>query len=562
MKIKFSNCLRIIPRLDSQWVRKKALLLILLSLMGRDAVAFESNGFSFEILNDVSVKITNCSLDNIENFVIPASVTYSGKTYNVTEIGEYAFRDKNFRSVVVSEGIERIESAAFLLNTVSDVVLPQSLTFLGENAFCRCDLRSINIPPNITTERGTLLFFAGGSDNTINSITIDSADSEFEYFLDVKCDTLTVRRHWSGSCAGVNHKLTFEGENLLVDVYALRSFKVFPDVFEFNGGDITLINTYIDVSYLKTSIMDVCWFTGKDLEAMDLFTAMSHKVQTVNINCNKFKSGWRTFSNFKNLKSFSVNANEMDVYRSTLAHCDELSFVDLTPFTGVQDGMFQNCVKLSELTITPGCSYINGKAFLGCSSLKKIEIATGDSHIVIGAGAFKRIPLEDLTLRRNFVAGDTPFYNIGTLTRLTLGENVKELPDYAFANCTGLREIYCESSIPPVIHPNTFKGVSHAACKVYVYDNEQGYKETDGWKEFFSGVEETAIAPSCINVTSEAGELIIKGVSSGNISIYDFGGNEIVRNETAMPDGTRFTLPAGYYIVVAGDKATKYFHNH
>ena len=200
-------------------------------------------------------------------------------------------------------------------------------------------------------------------------------------------------------------------------------------------------------------------------------------------------------------------------------------------------------------------------AFLGCSALKKIEIALDDTPVVIGCGAFKKIPLEELTLRRGFVAGDTPFYNIGTLSRLTLGENVTELPDYAFAGCTGLREIYCESPTPPAIHQNTFKGVSRSECKVYVYDNEQGYKETDGWKEFFSGVETVTAAPGAITVTSEGSKLVIKGVSSGRISIYDYSGNEIVRQAAAAPEGTAFTLPAGHYIVVGGNHATKHFHN-
>lgn len=573
MDRRMSEYLRVFLRLRAIWGRRGVLPVILLSLICVKAGAFESDGFTFEILNDGSVSITDCTVDNVDDFTIPAAVTYSGKTYKVTQIGEMAFARKNYKTVVVPEGIEGIEDNAFLLNSVSDVRLPQSLTRLGSYAFSRCDLKSINLPPNIGVQPAIQLMHAGGDDETIEDVTIEGADTEAPWYLDVKCNTLRVGRQWSGTCHGVTNELTFEGADLIVDIYCLRYFDILPAVINFKGGDITLINSYHtyeptgelqDNAYWKTSIIDQACYgidKGNGLNKLDCMATMTHQVRNVNISCNRFTGGARTFSNLKSLPSFSANASEIDVQRSTFANCDELTAVDLTPFTGLEDGMFQNCVKLPELVITPGCTHINGMAFLGCSALKKIEIAPDDTPVVIGCGAFKKIPLEELTLRRGFVAGDTPFYNIGTLSRLTLGENVTELPDYAFAGCTGLREIYCESPTPPAIHQNTFKGVSRSECKVYVYDNEQGYKETDGWKEFFSGVETVTAAPGAITVTSAGSELVIKGVSTGRISIYDYSGNEIVRQAAAAPEGTAFTLPAGHYIVVGGNHATKHFHN-
>lgn len=547
--------------------------MMLLTFVRVNAGAFESDGFTFEIQDDGSVSITDCTLDSIENFTIPASVTYAGQTYNVSRIGEMAFARKNYKTVVVPEGIERIEYCAFLLNGVSYVRLPQTLTFLAGGAFQRCDLKSINIPPNIEQESTAFFDYAGGEDETINNVVIESADTEFKHSLDCRVDTLTVRRPWSGTCHGVNHKLTFDGSGLadyVIDLYCMRRFDVLPEVIEFTGDNITLINSeysyngsLTEISYFDTSIIDwVCYSYNKpDFEKVDAMETMTAQVHTVNINCNKFKAGRRTFSHFEGMTSFAVNAGEIDVKRSTFANCSELSYVNMSPFKGLEDGMFQNCVKLSELIIAPACSYINGSAFMGCATLNKIEIAEGDSPFVIGAGAFKKIPLEDLTIRRNFVSFDAPFYNIATLSRLTLGEDVTELPDYAFAGCTGLREIYCDASTPPVIHPNTFKGVSRTECKVFVRDNEDGYKEADGWDEFFSSLEDVAYERDGISVTSSGRDLIVSGAAADRIVIYDFSGSEI-DSQPYVSGRVSFTLPQGHYIIVAGNCAVKYFHNY
>lgn len=180
--------------------------------------------------------------------------------------------------------------------------------------------------------------------------------------------------------------------------------------------------------------------------------------------------------------------------------------------------------------------------------------------MIIGAGAFKQIPLEELTLDRNFAAGDSPFYNVKTLAKLTLGENITELPDYAFAGCAALKEIYCESSTPPVIGPNTFKDVSRTDCKVFVRTNEQDYKEFDGWMEFFGAVEDVAADNCGIIVASSGGELNVSGLSATQVAVYDFQGNEIVRPLEATGE-VSFPLPPGNYIVVAGDRTFKHFHN-
>lgn len=547
------------------------MLTLLLSIVSVGAVAFDSNGLKFETIDDTSVRVTGYVGDEsvTDHLEIPSQVVYAARSYKVTGIGERAFEWKNLKTVSIPEGIETIAEYAFLGTALQEVKLPQTLKSMGESAFSGCDLISVNLPAGLAKDENayppTYFFGAGGSDNTIEDIVIEQSDSELDAKIATCCSNLTVRRHWSGTCPGVKYNMAFEGQEIIIDVDCFRDFDIFPVNINITGGNVLFQNSKYRSVYKgegvfeNTSIIDDAYTGTYEFKRIDRMAAIPYNTGSIKINCNSLKSGNRTFSNFKNITSFEANAAEIEVEQGTFANCENLASIDLTPFSGVHCGMFQNCKGLKKITVTPGCRYINGMAFIGCSSLKEVEIKGGDSPVIIGAGVFKQIPLEELTLDRNFVAGDSPFYNVKTLAKLTLGENITELPDFAFAGCSSLKEIYCESSTPPVIHPNTFKDVSRTDCKVFVRTNEQDYKEFDGWMEFFGAVEDVAADNCGIIVASSGGELNVSGLSATLVGVYDFQGNEIVRPLEATGE-VSFPLPPGNYIVVAGDKTFKHFH--
>ena len=112
---------------------------LLLSAASASAHDFEVDGIYYNIKSDgtsVSVTFEGSSYYDYSNeyfgaVTIPASVTYSGKTYSVTSIGLSAFED---------------------CSGLTSVVIPNSVSYINGYAFSGCSgLTSVEIPNSVTS---------------------------------------------------------------------------------------------------------------------------------------------------------------------------------------------------------------------------------------------------------------------------------------------------------------------------------------------------------------------------------------------------------------------------
>ena len=90
------------------------------------------------------------------NVVIPESVEYKGKIYNVTSIGNHAF---------------------YNCSSLTSVTIPNSVTSINWNAFSGCSsLTSITIPHNVTSIGDNAFFGCSG----LTSIKVESGNQNYD----------------------------------------------------------------------------------------------------------------------------------------------------------------------------------------------------------------------------------------------------------------------------------------------------------------------------------------------------------------------------------------------
>ena len=131
-------------------------VVVLLGILPVSAYDFQVDGIYYNI-NGEEVTVTNETGESNSNsysgdVVIPSSVSYEGKSYSVTSIGEYAFQNcSHVTSVMIPETVVSIGDFAFSVCTsLTKMELPALLQSIGTYSFSSCtELISVTLPMSV-----------------------------------------------------------------------------------------------------------------------------------------------------------------------------------------------------------------------------------------------------------------------------------------------------------------------------------------------------------------------------------------------------------------------------
>lgn len=96
--------------------------------------------------------------------------------------------------------------------------------------------------------------------------------------------------------------------------------------------------------------------------------------------------------------------------------------------------------------------------------------------------------LSNIILGENItVIGGSAFRGCTSLTDIVIPKNVKNIYDYAFADCPNLQVVECEPIEPPTLYgPNVFAN-NHLSRVIYVNETcLSDYRAADYWNQYYS----------------------------------------------------------------------------
>lgn len=118
-----------------------------------DATVFELDKFCYRIIgNGMNVELLNSVKENRKSIIIPATITYKGKKYNVTSIAKNAFKNNTYvKKVIIGNNIKTIGSNAFYgCKKLKTVKMGKRVTDIGNKAFYKCtSLTAVTIPSKV-----------------------------------------------------------------------------------------------------------------------------------------------------------------------------------------------------------------------------------------------------------------------------------------------------------------------------------------------------------------------------------------------------------------------------
>ena len=153
------------------------------------------------------------------------------------------------------------------------------------------------------------------------------------------------------------------------------------------------------------------------------------------------------------LKSVTVTGG--DILAGGFYNCSGLTSITIPDsVTSIGEYAFYNCSGLTSVTIPDGITSIGSSAFNGCSGLTLIAW-NATNCASVGSDRFPaRYPI---------------FSGCSNLTTVTIGDNVKTIPGYAFYNCTGLTSVTIGNGVTS-IGKDAFSGCSERTAVYYTGD--------------------------------------------------------------------------------------------
>ena len=485
-----------------------------------------------------SVTIGTSLLPQYTNFLYDCPI--EEVTFNSSTVPGNLFTSfSTLKSVILSNNVTAIEEEAFFgCINLKTLELSENLTYIGSTAFMDCqNLNSIEIPQGITEIRfDTFNNCIGLSSVSFSSALKKIGDRAFYNCYNLKNIDLPDGIEEIGfkafaECNSLEQVIIPEsvaelGRSAFQNCKNLREVSI-GSVFESIGEDI-----YVSVDHSMV-------FEGSPIEI-------------ASINCEYVGRGlWRT----PTLKTVIFGDKVERIGYSAFLECTALTDVILPDkLTQIGDNAFDSCTSLLSINIPDAVEKIGSYAF-AASGLKEITVGKGLTQC--GDLAFGKCPVETVTM--NCVEIPNWILHNSTLNKLTLGESVERIGNYAFLETLNLKEVILPKSIRYIGYEAFYDG---GLEKVLCYSTEipeldsPCFKNMDN-KEMVLYVPEVALDAykdsewswpfSEILPIESAGITEIFGQDfSGVIKVYDFSGR-LVMNTKDSEDLNN--LKSGLYII-------------
>ena len=364
------------------------------------------------------------------DMVIPATITHNDTVYTVTRIDFSAFYE---------------------CSEITSVVLPNTLTFIGQRAFLSCHgiTGEIVIPDSVTIIGTNAFFYC----NNITSVVFGNNLSEIRSYSFAQC-------------------------------YSLEHISNFPEsLTKLDDGAFDRCGNLCDsvvIPPLVTTIGERA-FAGCHIPSV----VISEGVTTIERGA---------------FCSCPIGALHIP---STL--------VSISPENNAYgEGAFHNCTRLQSITVDEANPIYDSRG--NCNAL--IETTTNtllkgckntvipDDIAIIGLNAFLSInELNTITIPNSVERLETSaFAGCNSLTTITLPSNISYIGIGAL-NCCGLTSIVSKSSTPPTAYnshweygyDNSFMGVNRDIPIYIPVGTIDAYQNAEGWNYFTNFIEEEPI---------------------------------------------------------------------
>ena len=454
-------------------------------------------GYFFDSDN-LTAYVTGLSVKYSGSITIPSSVSYSGKTYNVTGINSAAFQDcSDLTSITIPYSVTSIGRGAFrgcssltsmvvaeenivydsrsncnaiietssntLIAGCKNTLIPNSVTEIGNRAFEGCSsLTSIEIPNSVTS----IGYWAFSGCSSLTSVTIPNSVTNIGNHAFHDCTGLT-------SVTIPNSVTSIEGgvfsgcSSLTTPVYNAHVFAYMPSTY---SGAYSILDgiesiagsafsgcsnlTSINIPNSVTNIGGNAFYGCSSLPIIDnIRYADTYLIEAVDKTCKSYtiKNGTKwigqaAFMECTNLTSITIPEGVMEIGTEAFYDCHDLASITIpNSVTKIFTETFTGCVSLFA-TIPNSVVEIDGASFILVPNVEYSGTATGAPWEARSVNGF----VDDLLVYSDESKTQLLACSAAATGDIVIPNSVTNIGYYAFWECSSLTSVTIPNSVTSI----------------------------------------------------------------------------------------------------------------
>jgi len=351
------------------------------------------------------------SASKLTSIVIPASVQ---------EIGDRAFDSTSaMKKITIPEDskLEGIGEYAFNSSGIDGIYLPDSITYIGQQAFHSCKgLTNVVLPAALKALSSMVFRYCGN----LQSVTMQEGLEEIGNSAFNYCNSLIS--------VTIPDSVTVTGSSVFSSCPALE------EVLMTENSQLKSIGNYS--FYGCTSLKRV------------IFGPLVETFGTENIN-SKGEDVRNLITNCTALEEVKMPDALVDIPEGVFKGCASLKTVNLpASCSTIAKDAFNGCSAITELTLFASLTSIGANAFANCTGLTTVNVESGCGLLRIADGAFENTTaLSGVALPSTVThIGNRAFMNSG-IAEAPIPTSLTKIGDYAFYGCANLTSVGIPSTV-------------------------------------------------------------------------------------------------------------------